>query len=88
MVRVLSGDALRFALARRQHDIDSIGAIGSRAGKEQPSRLVLIVEPLPVLFIVLLSALLFLRQRLCKYDIPPAGFASRERFNISEIWSE
>ena len=62
VVRVLGSDALRFAEARRDHDIDSVGPIGRRAGKKQSPRSMLIVQPLPVFFVMELFAFLFFRQ--------------------------
>jgi hypothetical protein len=63
VVGILPGDALRFALTRRQHDVNPIGAIRRGSGKQQASRLVLLIQPLPMLFIMLLLAFLFLGQR-------------------------
>src|SRR5712692_2487800 len=62
VVRVLTRDALRFAETRREHDIDAVGAIRGRSGKKQSTRSMLIVQPLPVLFVMELFAFLFFRQ--------------------------
>src|SRR5439155_23258403 len=70
MVRILGGDAFRFALALGEHDVYSIGAIRGRPREEKPPQPVLIVQPFPMFFIIELFAFLFFRPRAREHDIP------------------
>jgi hypothetical protein len=72
MVRVLSCDVLCFAETRRQHNINSERPVCSRSGKKQSSSPMLIIQPLPVLFVMALLVCFFVGQGSGKYDIPHA----------------